>query len=162
MLIVSLIITLLEFLNLTFSLLIFPSSALTLSSSCQFTLELPTFQVALKVIQIAHLLRHSSHISDQAFFRSDYNHLLLVDKTSQISCQAFSDQIVAIYFHHLLCNELPPFISQLSELAQLKLRFEIERLTLLRRENGVPVENLLAIVLKSRQLYLPSGAIVSK
>ena len=61
----------------------------------------------------------------------------------------FSDQIVDIYFHHLLCNELPPFISY-SFRNWLKLRSE---LTLLRRENGVPVENLLAIVLKQTVIF---------
>jgi len=35
-----------HFFNLAFSLLLFPSSCLTQSGSCQFTLELPTFQLA--------------------------------------------------------------------------------------------------------------------
>ena len=36
---------------------------------------------------------------------------------------------------------------------RLKLRSDLRELTLLRRENGVPVENLLAIVLKQTVIF---------
>jgi hypothetical protein len=39
------------------------------------------------------------------------------------------------------------------ELARFKLRLDLRELTLLRRENGVPVENLLAIVLKADSYF---------
>ena len=38
-------------------------------------------------------------------------------------------------------------------MARFKLRSDLRELTLLRRENGVPVENLLAIVLKQTVVF---------
>ena len=81
-----------------------PSSYLTPSISRQFTLELPTFQVApansLWKLSIAHLLRHSSHISDQASYQTTVIYLTIYSKWEDLTnfIYVFSDQTAVIYF----------------------------------------------------------------